>query len=302
LKTERNHEKNLKQRLSIYGDLPTRLLLSVIKFLPSCFENVLLWIPVLFFYIIGHKQRNAVISNLKAIHKDWYYPTAWLGGYVVFWNFSRTYVDSWRVKIGHKIINWEVEGKELLQQFADSDQGILLVTLHMGNYDLAAKFFHEKLQRKFHVVRAPEKTKELAEIAKTTNTGDLYTHYNNDPMLGAKLARFLLDKELVAVQGDRLTGDVALMNIELDQGSTISLPRGPHILASLPNVIPILITLKRLGWYRYKITIKNMVLSTTDRNKSSATSWANALYEVIENNWTQWYVLEKTITKTHRNV
>jgi lauroyl/myristoyl acyltransferase len=233
------------------------------------------------------------MQNLQAIHVDWAYTKRWIGGYRVFWNFSRAYVDTNRCRHSGKTIKWQVEGSELLSEAAMRRQGILIVTAHMGNYDLAAQYFTDKLSKTMHVVRAPERMEQMQSMRCQHKDAHVITHYNlNDSSLGPRLARLLMDGELVAVQADRVVGDVSPMCIEVEQGLYMQIPRGPWVLSCLKGVSCIQATVTRIGYYEYRIFMKTMPQNETIERSLAQQLWGSTIMQTVRQNWSQWYVFE----------
>ena len=270
----------------------TILMRSVMRILPACFDNILLGPVVVLVYLLAGSKRRVVMQNLQAIHEDWGYAERWVGGYRVFWNFSRAYVDTNRCRHSGKTINWQVEGSELLSEAALHKQGILIVTAHMGNYDLAAQYFTDKLSKTMHVVRAPERMEQMQSLRQYEDA-HVITHYNlNDSSLGPRLARLLMDGELVAVQADRVVGDVSPMCIEVEQGLFMQIPRGPWVLSCLKGVSCIQATVTRIGYYEYRIFMKTMPQNETIERAQAQQIWGSTIMQTVRQNWSQWYVFE----------
>ena len=74
-------------------------------------------------------------------------------------------------------------------------------------------------------------------------------------MLGVELARLLGEGNIVAVQGDRVMFDVSPMDVEVEPGLHMRLPKGPLFLARATRApcYPLFIT--RDGWRRYRVTV-----------------------------------------------
>jgi lauroyl/myristoyl acyltransferase len=265
----------------------------VMRVLPACFDNIILGPVVVLVYLLAGSKRCVVMQNLQAIHVDWAYTKRWIGGYRVFWNFSRAYVDTNRCRHSGKTIKWQVEGSELLSEAAMRRQGILIVTAHMGNYDLAAQYFTDKLSKTMHVVRAPERMEQMQSMRCQHKDAHVITHYNlNDSSLGPRLARLLMDGELVAVQADRVVGDVSPMCIEVEQGLYMQIPRGPWVLSCLKGVSCIQATVTRIGYYEYRIFMKTMPQNETIERSLAQQLWGSTIMQTVRQNWSQWYVFE----------
>lgn len=289
-------KSRLRERLGLFGDLPTRLLCRVLKFVPCWMENFFICWCVLLFYLLARDQRRAVISNLRVLYPRWNFLRAWGGGYAVFWNFGRTYVDMLRFKQTGCQIHWEVEGAEHLRAMLTQSKGLLLVTAHMGNYDLAASHVSKVLQRKLHMVRAPERVSEMQSMRVNSELEGIETHYNTkEGTLGHKLARLLMDGEIVAVQADRVVGKVSSMTVALEPDLEIRIPRGPWVLSCLQGINCLQVIVTRCGSYSYKISMSPLTYPT-DRTEAQI-AWSRQLLSVARSNWQQWYVFEEVLMR-----
>lgn len=282
-----------RQRLGLYGDIPTRAVRLLMRILPACFDNCILFFVVFIIYLLAGSQRRVLMKNLQAIHLDWSYAKRWIGGYRIFWNFSRTFVDTLRCQHSGKNITWQVDDNNLLAEVAQQKQGTLIVTAHMGNYDLAAQYFTEKLCRTMHVVRAPERVEQMQSMRCSREDAHVKTHFNtSDASLGPRLARLLMDGELVAVQADRVVGDVSPMKVEVENGLMMLLPRGPWVLSCLKGVSCIQVTVTRVGYYEYRICMNKMPATDSLDRTQAQQLWSSTIMQTVCQNWAQWYVFE----------
>src|SRR5205085_10523186 len=105
-----------------------------------------------------------------------------------------------------------------LDQLAAARSGIVL-TAHMGNYDLGAGLFAEKFHRRIRMVRAPEPDALAARhvdlALQQSSAGAVKIGYSSD---GTSLAFDLLNAlrggEIISIQGDRVTGEVARASVK----------------------------------------------------------------------------------------
>jgi predicted LPLAT superfamily acyltransferase len=227
----------LAGRLGLCGDVPGYLARRVIVSVPWFLEAPLIFGWAFAFFWIAKTQRNAVAANLRAMHPHWSAARALLGAWRVFWNFSVTYTDGLRCESGTGEIDWAIEGIDDLNDLASRPAGCVILTAHMGNYDIAAPMFSSRIHRALYAVRAPEKHPELQKIReqelrqKEIANPYFRTLYNQEgSLLGVELARLLNEGNLVAVQGDRVVFDVSPMDVEVEPGLRMRLPRGPLFL------------------------------------------------------------------------
>ncbi len=277
-------------------------MLRALHVTPFFLEPVLIagWTAV--FYGIARAQRRAVTGNLRALHPAWGKLRAWFGAWQVFWNFALTFVDALRCETGTGEVDWAVAGQAHLEDLAKRKEGCVILTAHMGNYDLAAPVFASRFDRVLHTVRAPEREPETqalreAEVRrKEAANPNFRTHYNQQgSLLGIELARLLAGGDIVAVQGDRVIFDVSPMEVEVEPGLTMRLPKGPLFLARATGAPTFPIFIVRDGWRRYRvIALPELELPPRKRgaDNEAAGIWAAAILGVVRRHWRQWYVFE----------
>lgn len=260
-----------------------------------------------FFFLLAKNQRRAVAGNLRAMFPEWGAARALIGSWRVFWNFAVTYVDGQRCESGTGGIDWAIDGIDHLEALSSHPDGCVILTAHMGNYDIAAPLFSSRIQRSLYAVRAPEQEPEVQKIReeemrrKERENPHFRTLYNTDNnLLGIELARLLQEGNLVAVQGDRVVFDVSPMDVEVETGLHMRLPRGPLFLvrATGKACFPLFIT--RDGWRRYRVTtFPALALPPRTRGADTEASeiWARAILHFVRAHWNQWFVFEPVLSR-----
>lgn len=295
-----------RARFGVFGDLPTRFLTSALSVLPWFLEPALIVGWTLLFFCIAKSQRRAVVSNLRAIHPAWGRFRGLLGAWRVFWNFSVTYVDTLRWETGTGGVDWEVHGLDAIEDLAHRKEGCVILTAHMGNYDLAAPVFADRFKRTLYAVRAPEREAETQKIreheihkieVKYPNFRTLYNREGN--LLGVELARLLGEGHIVAVQGDRVMFDVSPMEVEVEPSLVMTLPKGPLFLTQATGAPCYPVFMTRIGWRRYQVTVLPEIQLPARRrgDDEAAAIWAKVVFETAKRHWNQWFVFEPLLSR-----
>jgi phosphatidylinositol dimannoside acyltransferase len=298
-------------RLGLFGDLQPRLAAQVLRAVPWFLEPVLIGGWTLFFFILARPQRRAVTANLRAMFPGWSGPRATLGAWRVFWNFAVTFVDGLRCETGTGGVDWAVEGLSHMEDLANHREGCIILTAHMGNYDIAAPMFANRFNRMLYTVRAPEREPHAQQLRERELQGREQRHPNfrtlwnrGGNLLGVELARLLAEGNFVAVQGDRVIFDVSPMEIEVEPGLRMRLPKGPLFLAQATGApcFPLFIT--RDGWRRYRVTV-HPALELPARRRGDDTEaariWAQAVFTTARSHWNQWFVFEPLLSRNGGN-
>lgn len=301
--------KNLLRRFSAHGDFWLRYLHWGTRHCPWFLEPMYIFAFAVMFWIFLGSQRRAVAANL-AVLLPGSSPVANRFRVIrVFWNFAWSLVDQAHARHGNKNIHWEIMGDAHLAILERETKGAVLLTAHMGNYDVAAPLFGERIKRSIHMVRAPEREKksqefQAAQLEKERKAG-LVVHYNEPGnMLGMDLARAIQEGGVVAIQGDRILFDVSPMELTYREGITWQIPRGPFLLALVTKALIHPVFIVRMGYRRYRVVAAAPieVPLQADRDKESAQrgaaeKWNVILRGVMERHWRQWFVFESVFQK-----
>ncbi|MEO5753340.1 MAG: lysophospholipid acyltransferase family protein [Chthoniobacterales bacterium] len=267
---------------------------------PFYLRPVMIFFWTIFFYFLAAPARRAILSNLRVVlpgsHPLLNHARAWL----TLYNFAWTISDAADHKLAKTEFAYEVEGAEFLDRLAAA-HGAVLLTAHMGNYDLGAALFAERFQRAIRMVRAPEAdaqtARHLDQSLERAGAGAVKVAYNTSTMaLPLELLNAIRQGEVVSIQGDRVVANVSHRPARLF-GENVSLPDGPFMLAFVAQVPIYPLFIVRTSFHRYKIIVRQPIHCRRDeRGRESAieealATWCHTLEEVIAANWSQWFAL-----------
>lgn len=296
----------MPKRFSVYSDFWTRIQTQGIHDGPLFFEPILLFFYTVFFFLLCPGTRNPVIGNLCVLFPNSPWIINALRSFRVFWSFANSITDAIRCREGENVIDWEVEGDGNFRSLTNNEGGAIVLTAHMGNYDVAAPMFANKFGKKLNAVRAPERDpvrqQNMREKFSAEATADYEVHYNSDDkLLGIDLVQALMRGEYVAVQGDRVLFDVSPLKVPLGDlpGFHMNIPKGPFVLA-LTSKVPVLpLFVLRLGRRKYRIIVLPPFpceRKSRDHDMAineAASRWVEALLPLVRRYWFQWYVFEQ---------
>jgi len=264
--------------------------------------NVPIWIePVVIaswslFFLLWASARRGVMRNLKAIKPGSTSVANFFRSYRVFWNFAWTLADNVRFKESHVIPDWEFTGYEHFEAMQTSG-GAILLTAHMGSYDLGAHLFAERSGHRIIMVRAPEIDPETHEFEEKHRAEELRVEFNVKASdLALDLLHAIREGGIVAVQGDRVTQGIADLPATLF-GKPTRLPAGPFALAMAARapIHPVFIV--RVGRRRYRVIAFPPITIAPTRERETAfaaalETWTKELEDVIRTRWYQWFTFE----------
>ncbi len=297
--------------MGLFGDMPTRAMiwgLRTFPGMPRWVEAGLLYFFTTVVFILARQQRESIRRNLYVIHDDLTFFEAYVWTFLVFRNFGWTYIDSLRTRLGQNVIEWDLEGGDVLEKIRSSKEAALLFTTHTGNYDLAAALFAPEFHRVLHTVRMPERTKSLQEVREkelandTATNPSLRVHYNKpDNFLGVELAKLLSDGELLAIQCDRVIGDVVELAVPLEgRSASLRVPKGPMTLACFSKCPCYPLYVIRDGFRHYRVIFRPALTPHPSgervREADYGKAWASELMNFLQAHSREWFVFEDTFT------
>ena len=165
--------------------------------------------------------------------------------------------------------------------------GIVSVTAHVGNWELAGRLLATRLARRTHVVVSPDEAPELGRWVRRDGDGMRFVPRGH-PGIGVELVAALRRGEVVALQADRALGNGGDAWIPFF-GVPAPFPLGPFLLARAAGVpvVPAFCVLDRR--YRYEVRIATPILVTRGEEEAAARAWVAVLERVVRERPTQWF-------------
>src|ERR1700704_3493446 len=109
----------------------------------------------LFFFFFAAPARRAIVANLSVVLPGSSRAMNYLRAFRTLYNFAWTIAEAAIHKLLKEEFSYKIIGAEWLEQLGAAP-GAIVLTAHMGSYDLGAALFAEKFHREIRVVRAPE--------------------------------------------------------------------------------------------------------------------------------------------------
>ena len=265
--------------------------------LPFFFYPVNVFFFTLFFFFFAAPARRAVVANLSVVLPGSSRAMNYLRAFRTLQNFAWTIAEAAIYRILRAEFSYELVGAEWLEELGAA-RGAIVLTAHMGSYDLGAALFAEKFRREIRIVRAPEPHRESAEhltasLEKTTEGGVKVDYNTAGALLSFDLLKALRDGEIVSIQGDRAEGDVAQINARLF-GAETKMPNGPFVLSLVAQMPIYPLFIARAGCRRYRIIVREPIRVAATGNRETdiangVAQWCGVLEEAVAQHWEQWF-------------
>jgi lauroyl/myristoyl acyltransferase len=222
--------------------------------------------------------------------------------YRVFWNFACTFTDTMRFSVNRSDVDWEIHGAANLAALNATEEGAIILTAHMGNYDLGSYLLAKTSQKRVAIVRAAEHDPDSDHDSRSrreeygTETGKL-KFFEPSAELALELVHALQEGRVVAIQGDRVINGVASLPVKLF-GRNSELPAGPFALAMTTQVLIYPLFVVRLRRRTYRVIVADPIACRrTGANREediqrAMTQWVDTLQSVVGQYSDQWFNFE----------
>ncbi len=286
--------------LHLTGAFWYRLHFFAVGVLPEWALDVVVLSFASFFFVVLRGVRRALISNQAAVlgpAPSWWSAQrrAWRTIYNHAWCMTESY-EGWAGKVSESEV--EVEGAEHFAALSDREEGFILVTAHVGHWEVGSRLERPGANRHVHVVREPEfndSAQEFLEGLLNEQKSKLTVHFvrPGDLSLGPRLIGYLRRGHLVALQGDRSSAEGRTTEVSMFN-RTIAFPVGPAALgrASGAPLLPVFALREGRGRSRLIIDSPIEVERSSDRSvdlESATQSIADAVERAIERAPLQWF-------------
>jgi lauroyl/myristoyl acyltransferase len=248
------------------------------------------------FFLMWGSALRGVMRNLAVIKPGSFAFVNFFRCYRVFWNYAWTIADNVRFKELRTIPDWEFTGWKYFQEMQERE-GAILLTAHMGSYDLGAHLFSETSSRRIVMVRAPEADPETRAFEKDRAAEGLRIEFNTRSTdLAIDLLDVIREGNIVAIQGDRVTGEIGFLPATVF-GKATRVPAGPFALALAARVPIYPVFVVRLGRRRYRLVTARPIELVRSRDRDddfrrAVEQWVEELEHVIRDCWSQWFTFE----------
>ena len=288
---------NRLDRFAVKGVFWRRYLDWAVVNLPFFFYPVNVFFFTIFFFFFAAPARRAIVANLAVVLPGSSRAMNHLRAFRNLYNFAWTIAEAAIYRILREEFSYEIVGGEWLEELGAAP-GAIVLTAHMGSYDLGAALFAEKFHREIRVVRAPEPHRETAEhlsasLEKAGESGVKVDYNTAGALLSVDLLKALREGEIVSIQGDRVEGDLAQITARLF-GAEAKMPNGPFVLALVAQVPIYPLFIARIGCRSYRVIVREPigVQASGEREADIAkgvAEWSAVLEEIIAGHWEQWF-------------
>jgi lauroyl/myristoyl acyltransferase len=240
----------------------------------------------IFFYVCLRRIGAAIAANLEAALGPCGFAERQRRIFRTIWSFGWCMNERTERLTTDRPFRIETEGIAIWNELTRGGRGIVLVTAHVGNYEVGSMMPAQVEQRQVHLVREPEPeaaTQAYVQgvITRFSQEGFQQHFQADDPSLGVALYAALRRGEIVAIQGDRPRAGAEAVDTTLF-GRPFALPPGPAALARAASVPMLPVFVFREGRRHYRVVFRPPIAvpRTADRRADVASAMRQVAAEI----------------------
>jgi lauroyl/myristoyl acyltransferase len=250
------------------------------------------------FFIFLHNIRRALVANLAvALGPAGFWRSRWRA-FRTMYDFALGYGDRHEHYVYPRRFEVRQEDPEIWRELSRRRRGTILVTAHLGAWNMLQHAAPATLERRVHVVREieidPAAQAHVERLLAELGDPNCVTHFaTDDPRLGLELKQALEDGHVVALQADRPRPGRRNVTVRLFGRETL-FPAGPAVLARLAGATLVPVFCFRESHYLYRAVFRPAIeVPVTDDKDADVETATRALAREVE--WAilhrphQWY-------------
>ncbi len=275
-----------------------------IRYVPAVFATPIISGFTLFFFLFLRKIRRGIAANLEFVLG----PCGFLERQRRIWrtmrNFAWCLTERYERHGTDRPFRMDIDNMDAWEDLRRRGGGFVLVTAHVGNYEVGSMLPASREARHVHVVREqeidPRAQAMIREMMARHPDANYSVHFQSeDPLQGIALLQALRAGEIVALQGDRPRAGARNVEATLF-GRPFEVAAGPAALARTAGVPILPVFVFREGRLHYRVVFRPAIDPPRTRDRAAdIDATARRIVENVE--WairerpTQWYCFRRVL-------
>jgi len=191
---------------------------------------------VAFYYFIAYPTSFKAMFSYFKNRQNFSFFKAVFAVYKSYFVFGQVLIDKVAITAGMRNkFTFDFDGIDILKQLLSEKKGGILISAHIGNFEIAEKFFAEiDLNSQIHIVTVDQEhsvIKEYLESLHTDKPNVQFIYVKEDMSHIFEINNALTNNDLICFTGDRYFGASKTMEADL-LGAKALFPAGTFMLAS----------------------------------------------------------------------
>lgn len=226
----------------------------------------LMHLPVPYFCLFTGKKARALYHYFRERHHYSRFKSI-ISIYRTYFVFGQTLIDKIAISAGlNSGYSYEFDGEELIHEVLKIKKGGILISAHMGNFELAQYFFKEQLtDAAISIVITDQDHQDIKDYLGQYLKRDLmqFIIVKDDFSHIFEINAALSENRIICIAGDRYLASTKYMEAEL-LGKTAKFPLGPFHLGSRLNVPVLFVYVMREPKMHYHLFARKVEVKHRD--------------------------------------
>ena len=261
-----------------------RALIRILRLANVRIAYAIMDVVIVFYMIFAHFYYISIYHYFRQCHNKAIFASIW-HTYLTFRQFGQVVIDRFAVYAGQHF-DFEIEGNEAVEQAMHNGNGCIMLSSHVGNYEMAGYFL--KPTRRMHVLMFGGDKDTVMENRKrmfAANGIGIITPADDWSYL-YQINDTLSSGDMLTLMADRNFGSDKTITCDV-MGKPAKLPLGPFAMAGLYKEASIIaVFVMKDSAHKYHIYVRQ--LHAKNKNEY-ATLFAAELTDIIKRYPHQWY-------------
>ena len=269
-----------------------RALISVLRFMGLRPMYAVMAVFVVPFYIVLRRKAFIAIWHYMRQRQGFGRWKSFRMAYLNHYRFGQVVLDRFAMYAGIKF-QLDRVNNELFTELSNGDEGFVILSCHVGCYEMAGYTF-TATQKPYNTLVYGGETQSVME-----NRRRLFAMHNirmittSDDMSHIfEMNNALANGQIVSIPADRIFGSTRTVECQL-LGAKANLPLGPFALATQREAKTIAIFVMKESAYRYTVYVRpvqaDQQLKRNERTAALAQAFATEMETILKKYPEQWY-------------
>src|SRR5690606_4942185 len=252
------------------------------------FAYVLL-IFVSFYYFLFNRKQTKIIYRYFREKQNYSSFKSVVYTYLNNFVFGQTLIDKVAIAAGleHKY-TYEFDGVENIHNLAKNDSAGIMISAHVGNFELAQHFMHG-CDKKIYLVTTDEERRAIKNLLDSVmakaNIGFILVREDMSHIF--EIHKIIEEKQMICFTGDRYFTDSKLIEANL-LGEPAKFPAGPFLLSSRLNTPVLFVYVMKEKNKHYHLYAREAEFKNRDA-ASLLESYTRSIENILKKYPLQWF-------------
>lgn len=209
-----------------------KIFIFTLKYLGLSFAYFILIFVSFYFFLFSSASSKNSFHYFRKILKYSKAKAIW-SIYANYFVFGKVLLDKFAILGGLKAkFTYNFDGEHYLREMSENKTGGIIVNAHIGNFEIAGQLL-ERLNTKINILMLDAEHQKIKNYLTDviTNKDVSIIPIQSDFSHIVPISKALIDKELIAMAGDRFIEDGKTVEVDF-MGQKASFPTGPFYLAA----------------------------------------------------------------------